>query len=138
MITTRPAQPKDMPQLIALHAKQNRRDKTRYPLAEIFDEDGRQAENIPMALVTVRDDEVLGAMIFEAKGLEMMLVGCNPRATVIARRERDGILYTLRAMGFQWIRCLVTKSVVKILSKPMKDAGFRRDDRRFASFFREI
>jgi hypothetical protein len=41
-------------------------------------------------------------------------------------------------MGFRWIRSLVTKGVVKQLSKPMEQAGFRRDDRRFASFFREI
>lgn len=134
----RQAMPKDMPQLIQLHAAQNRRDRTRYPLADIFDEDGRQADYIPVALVVARGDEVLGAIIFEAKGVEMMLIGCNPRVTLMAEREREGILYTLRKMGFRWIRSLVTKSVVKQLSQSMKQAGFRRDDGRFASFFREI
>ena len=56
----------------------------------------------------------------------------------MAEREREGILYTLRSMGFRWIRALVTKSVVKQLGEPIKQAGFRRDDGRFASFFREI
>lgn len=138
MTKLRPVEPKDMPQLIALHAAQNRRDRTRYPLADIFDEDGRQAENIPLALVVARDDEVLGALIFEAKGLEMMIVGCNPRVTIAIARERRGILYVLKNMGFQWIRSLVTRSVVKQLNRPLKEAGFRRDDGRFASFFREI
>jgi hypothetical protein len=132
------AEPKDMPQLFALHAQQNRRDRTRYPLAEIFDEDGRQAPNIPYALVIVRGDEVLGGMIFESKCLDMMLIGCNPRVTLMAERERKGILYTLRKMGFISIRALVTKTVVKQLGPVLKKAGFRRYDDRFASFFRDI
>lgn len=128
-----------MPQLFALHAQQNRRDRTRYPLAEIFDEDGRQAPHIPYALVIARGDEVLGGIVFEAKGLEMMLIGCNSRVTIMAERERTGILYTLRKMGFRWIRTLVTKgAVLKVLKAPLVEAGFRRDDGRFASFFREI
>lgn len=128
-----------MPQLIALHAQQNRRDRTRYPLAEIFDEDGRQAQNIPVAYVVARGDEVLGAIVYESKGVEMMLIGCDPRVTLIAERERAGILYTLRKMGFTWIRTLVTKgAVLKVLKAPLTQAGFRRDDGRFASFFREI
>jgi hypothetical protein len=138
MTSLRPAEPKDMLALFKLHEAQNRRDKTQYPLLEIFDEEGRQAENIPLALVVVQGEEVVGGIIFESKGVEMMLIGCNPRVTIMAEREREGIVYTLRKMGFRWIRSLVTKGVVKQLSKPMEQAGFRRDDRRFASFFREI
>jgi Holliday junction resolvase RusA-like endonuclease len=41
-------------------------------------------------------------------------------------------------MGFNWIRCLVTRKIVKQVKDAMKEAGFRRDDGRFASFFREI
>lgn len=137
-LTFREAQPKDMPQLLSLHAEQNRRDRTRYPLAEIFDEQGRQRGHIPLALVLCREDEVLGAIVFEAKGLEMMVVGCNPRVTIIAEHAQNSILYALRSMGFRWIRTLIPKSVVKLLAKPMKAAGFRRDDGRFATFFREI
>ena len=138
MTTLRPIEPKDIPQLIELHREQNRRDQTRYPLAEIFDEDGRQAENIPLALAVARGDELLGALIFESRGVEMQIVGCNPRVTIMAGREKKAILYTLRKMGFQWIRCLVTRLRLKELRPAMKEAEFRRDDGRFASFFREI
>jgi hypothetical protein len=53
----------------------------------------------------------------------------------------------LKAMGFNWIRCLVTRSILKAgrrkakanpVSAAMKAAGFRRDYTRFASFFREV
>jgi hypothetical protein len=134
----RQAEPKDMPALLHLLAEQNRRDNTRYPLPEIFDEHGRQADYIPLALVAVRGEEVFGGIVFESKGVEMMLIGCSPRVTLMAAHERQGILYTLKAMGFRWIRSLVTKSVVKNLTPAMKEAGFRRDDKRFASFFREV
>ena len=95
-------------------------------------------DNIPLAYVIERGDEVFGGVIFESKGVEMMLVGCSPRVTLTVGDCAPGILYTLRAMGFKWIRSLVTKSVVKQLKPAMKEAGFRRDDTRFASFFREI
>ena len=138
MTTMRQAEPKDMLQLFKLHEAQNRRDKTSYPLSEIFDEEGRQSESIPLALVVVQGEEVVGGIIFESKGVEMMLIGCSPRVTIMAERERSGIVYTLRKMGFGWIRCLVTRSVVKELTKPLQEAGFRRDDRRFASFFKDL
>lgn len=134
----RPAEPKDMPALLHLLAEQNLRDGTRYPMPEIFDEDGRQAENIPLALVIERGGEVFGAVTFESKGLEMMLVGCSPRVTLMTAKERSGVLYTLKAMGFTWIRALVTKKIVNELTPALKKAGFRRDDAKFASFFREI
>jgi hypothetical protein len=136
--TLRLAQPKDIPVLLRKIHEQNERDGTHYPLPDIFDEDGRQMDNIPLAYVIERGDEVFGGVIFESKGVEMMLVGCSPRVTLTVGDCAPGILYTLRAMGFKWIRSLVTKSVVKQLKPAMKEAGFRRDDTRFASFFREI
>ncbi len=132
------AEPKDIPILLQKLAEQNRRDKTRYPMPEIFDEEGRQAENIPLAYVVERGREVFGAVIFESKGVEMMLIGCSPRVTLTIGGHAPGVLFTLRSMGFNWIRSLVTKSVVKFLAPAMKQAGFRRDDTRFASFFREV
>lgn len=136
--TLRLAQPKDIPLLLRKIHEQNERDGTSYPLPDIFDEDGRQMDNIPLAYVIERGDEVFGGVIFESKGVEMMLVGCSPRVTLTVGDCAPGVLYTLRAMGFKWIRSLVTKSVVKQLKPAMKEAGFRRDDTRFASFFREI
>ena len=136
--TLRLVQPKDIPVLLRKIHEQNERDGTHYPLPDIFDEDGRQMDNIPLAYVIERGDEVFGGVIFESKGVEMMLVGCSPRVTLTVGDCAPGILYTLRAMGFKWIRSLVTKSVVKQLKPAMKEAGFRRDDTRFASFFREI
>jgi len=136
----RPAEPRDMPALERLLAEQNRRDGTSYPLAEIFDENGFQAENIPLALVIEHGGEIDGAILFESKGVEMMLIGCNPRVTIMAEQNRRAIEYTLKGMGYRWIRCLVTKThfVLKNLVPQMKQAGFRRSDTRFASFFKEI
>ena len=132
------AEPRDVPVLLSKLAEQNRRDKTRYPMPEIFDESGRQAENIPLAYVVERGKEVFGGIIFESKGVEMMLIGCNPRVTLTIGNEAPGVLFSLRSMGFRWIRCLVTRSILKPISVAMKQAGFRRDDTKFASFFREV
>ena len=132
------AEPRDMPALLSKLAEQNRRDKTRYPMPEIFDGDGHQADNVPLAYVIERGGEVFGGVIFESKGVEMMLIGCSPRVTLTIGEQAPGILFTLRSMGFKWIRALVTKSVVKPLKPAMKEAGFRRDDTRFASFFMEV
>lgn len=136
----RPAEPKDVPQLIELHQKQLERDGTKYPLPEIFSEDGRQDKRIPLAMVVSLGSKIFGAVIFEDNGVgvEMMLIGCSPRITAVLERERNAVLYTLRLMGFQWIRSLIPKRVVNGLKKPMKGCGFRRDDNRFASFFREV
>ena len=136
--TLRLAEPKDIPILLSKLAEQNHRDKTRYGMPEIFDEDGRQAENVPLAYVVERNGEVFGGVIFESKGVEMMLIGCSPRVTLTLGEHARGVLFTLHAMGFNWIRSLVTKSVVKKLAPAMKQAGFRRDDTRFASFFRNV
>jgi hypothetical protein len=132
------AQPKDIPVLLRKLKEQNERDGTSYPLPDIFDEEGRQAENIPLAWVVQHGKDVLGGGLVESKGLEMMLIGCDPRITIVIKREGPGIIYTLKAMGFRWIRCLVTRTVVKQVKGAMKEAGFRRDDSRFASFFREV
>ena len=132
------AEPRDIPILLHKLAEQNRRDGTRYPLPEIFDEDGRQSDNIPLAYVVERGGEIFGGIIFESKGVEMMLVGCNPRVTLTIGKHAPGVLYTLRAMGFNWIRSLVTRKIVGLVKPAMKEAGFRRDDIKFASFFREL
>jgi hypothetical protein len=132
------AQPKDIPILLRKLHEQNERDGTHYPLPDIFDEDGRKCDNIPAAYVIERGSEVFGGVIFESKGVEMMLVGCSPRVTLTIGEHAPGVLYTLRAMGFNWIRCLVTRKIVKQVRDAMRQAGFRRDDGRFASFFREI
>lgn len=127
-----------MPGLIKRHKEQLERDGVDYPLPEIFDEDGRQAAHIPYAIVLVKDDEVEGAVLFESKGLEMTLIGCSPRLTAVVQREQAGIIYTLKSMGFRWIRALVTRTRLTPLREPLRQAGFRRDDTEFASFFREI
>lgn len=136
----RAAEPRDMPALYALLAEQNKRDGTSYPIPELFDAAGRQDRFVPLALVIEHHGKVNGGIIFEhaGRGVEMMLIGCGPRITAMAQAERKGIEYTLRNLGFSWIRCFITKSVVKYLKAPMKDAGFRRDDTRFASFFKEL
>ncbi|MGA7885239.1 MAG: hypothetical protein WCA44_05805 [Acidobacteriaceae bacterium] len=131
-------EPRDMPALLEKLAEQNRRDKTRYPMPEIFDEDGNQADNIPLAYTVERGGEVYGAIVFESKGVEMMLVGCSPRVTLTIGKEARGVLFTLSAMGFRWIKCHVSKSILGQVKAAMKAAGFSRFDGKFASFFRDL
>ena len=133
--TLRPAQPKDMPGLIRAHKEQAKRDGVDYPLPELFDEDGHQAPHIPYALVLVRGDHVEGALLFEAKGLEMMLIGCSPKLTAVIKREQGGIIYALRSLGYRWLRTLVTRTRLPQLRESLRQAHFRRDDVDFASFF---
>lgn len=137
---TRPLEPRDIPVLHALILEQNERDGTSYPLPQIFDDSGNRAKNIPLALVIEHGNSVEGAIIFECQGVEMMLIGCSPRVTIMAQREQRAIEYTLKSLGFNWIRCLVTKTqhVLKNLKPEMKRAGFTRSDTRFASFFKEL
>jgi hypothetical protein len=132
------AEPRDMPALLKKLAEQNRRDKTRYPMPEIFDEDGRQADNVPVAYVVERGGEVFGGIIFESKGVEMMLVGCSPRVTLTIGKHASGVLFTLKAMGFNWIKCEVTRSIVKQVQGAMKQAGFRKISNKFTSFFMDL
>lgn len=136
----RNAEPRDIPILMERLWEQNDRDGTCYPLPVLFDEDGRLKDNIPLALVVEHAGRVDGGIIFESKGVEMMLVGCHPRVTILAQEEQRGIEYTLRKLGFRWIRCLVTKleRILEDLEPVMEDAGFSRDDTRFASFFKEL
>jgi len=136
-LTLRNAQPKDMPTLRKLHAEQNERDGTAYPLPELFTPDGKFADGIALALAVEKDGEVLQGIYF-AVGLEMCFAGCNPQATAFARREIIAVKYTLRHLGYQWIRSMIPKSIVKILEKPMKRTGFSRDDNWLASFFMEL
>jgi hypothetical protein len=132
------AEPRDIPALLHKLAEQNLRDGTRYPMPEIFDENGRQAENVPLAYVVEHCGEVAGGIVFESKGVEMMLVGCSPRVTLTIGNHAPGVLYTLKHMGFNWIKCEVTRSIVKQVKGAMKDSGFRRISDKFVSFFREI
>lgn len=131
----RHAQPEDMLSLHRFHREQCARDGVDYPLPEIFDEEGRQDPTIPMALVLVEGDEVKGALLFEAKGLEMMLIGCSPKLTAVVKQEQNGIIYTLRSLGYRWIRTLVTRKRLPMLRESLRQAYFRRDDIDFASFF---
>jgi len=135
--TLRLAEPRDMPVLLHKLAEQNLRDGTHYPMPEIFDKDGRQADNIPLAYVVERGGEVFGGIVFESKGVEMMLVGCSPRVTLTIGKHANGVLYTLRAMGFRSITCHVTKSIVTGVKGSMKSAGFKRLSK-FVTFFREL
>lgn len=138
--TMRVAEPRDMPALLQKLREQNERDGTCYPMAELFDKDGNQDRFVPLALVIEHGRSVAGGIIFESagRGVEMMLIGCSPRITLMAESGRQSIEYTLKRLGFQWIRSFVTKSVVEYLEAPLGQAGFRRTDHQFAAFFKEL
>lgn len=136
----RNAEPRDVPALLEKLAEQNERDGTCYPIPELFDRDGKPDKFVPLALVIEHAGKIDGGIIFESagRGVELMLIGCNPRVTLMAEWQQQAIVYTLKSLGFKWIRSFVTRSVVENLEKPLEQAGFTRTDNRFASFIREL
>lgn len=134
----RTAGPWDLDAIEKLHKEQNERDGTNYPLPTLFHRSGRFASGIAQALVVEHKNEVRQAIYFERAGVEMCFAGCDPKATAAIRHEQDAVLYTLRGLGYEWIRTMIPLNVVDLLERPLKASGFRRDDGKLASFFREI
>jgi hypothetical protein len=134
----RSMRPSDVPILLPLHVEQNLRDGTSYPLPRMFDEQGKLDRNIALAISMTKDDEPIQGVYFGARTVEMMFVGCNPKATLYSAREIASVRYALRAMKYEAIHTLIPKALVGVLQRPLEDAGFKRLDERFAYFYQEI
>jgi hypothetical protein len=131
--------PADVPVLKELHREQNERDGTNYPLTEVFDPDSHaQKPNIPLALVILSGDEVRQGATFEARTAEMMLVGCDAKATATLHRQIGSAFDILRGRGFVGVHCFVPKQVVDSAQKPLEDVGFKRDDEQLAHFYLDL
>lgn len=130
--------PADVPILLPFHVEQNERDGTKYPLPRMFDPAGQLDRNVALALSMTKDDKPIQGVYFGCSTVEMCFVGCNPRATLYSAREIEGVRYALRAMKYEAINCKIPLSMVDVLQAPMEEAGFKRTDDQFATFYQEL
>lgn len=146
MYRIRLMEPRDVPAIQKLHDAQNKRDGTNYPLTKVFDESWRRRWHVPLGLTVLSGEEVRQGAAFEcsagiqpsAPAVEMMLSGCDPKATAQLHKEIRSAFYLLRSMGFEVVHCFIPKDVVIPVEKPLKDVGFVRDDGKFAHFMKEL
>jgi hypothetical protein len=137
MYRIRLMEPRDIPEVERLHALQNERDGTNYPLTRVFDEYGRTMPNVALALTILDDEEVRQGVVFE-RGCEMLLSGCDPKATAQLHKEIEAAFYLLRQKGYSVVHCFVPKQVVLPVEKPLKKVGFERDDFRLVHFLKDL
>ncbi len=138
-IILRPAKPEHMGLIRMLHAEQNQRDGTSYPLPRLFDKDGNLTDRAPVVLVGVEEgsDEPVQAIWVERRA-ELMFAGCDPKATAFARRDIDGLAAVLTWLGYSGLHCDVPVALVEAIGKPLDKAGFERNDERLAHFFKDL
>lgn len=129
--TLRLAKPSDWDAIVALHAEQNERDGTEYPLPTLFGDKG-----IVLALVVELDSKVIQALWFEARTVELCFAGCDQRGTAIAEKDIEYFAYLLRQRGIAGINCKVPKQVSRAIGKPLRRGGFKRDDKTLDHFYR--
>ena len=137
MYRIRLMEPRDVPAVERLHAEQNARDHTDYPLTQVFDESFRVLPNVALALVVLDGDEVKQGVVFE-RGCEMLLSGCDPKATAELRKQIGSAFFLLRQRGYSGVHCFVPKQVVLPIEKPLEKVGFVRDDFRLAHFLKDL
>jgi len=132
------AHPGDVPAIAERYREQNERDGTNYPLPEIFTPAGKLAPMVALALVIEDEDGVVQQGIVFEKAVEMMMFGCDPKATAFYRREIAGSFYLLRQQGYEVVHCFVPKQVVLRAERPLERVGFARDDFRLAHFCKDL
>ena len=135
--TIRFMEPRDVPAVQKLHDEQNRRDGTNYPLTQVFNEFFDVMPNVAMALVICDGDEVKQGVVFE-RGCEMLLSGCDPKATATLHKKIGRCFDYLRRKHYPVVHCFIPKQVVLPTEKPLKDVGFVRDDFRLAHFLKDL
>lgn len=138
-ITLRPARPSDLPLIQMFHMEQNERDGTSYPLPNFFDKTGAGTQQVPVALVGVREgsEDAVQAIWVERRA-EMMFAGCDPKATAFARREIDALAAVLKWLGYSGLHCEVPVALERAISKPLGAAGFKSNNRELAHFFKDL
>lgn len=133
----RQMEPRDIPAVAALHEAQNKRDGTNYPLPKVFDDFYRLMPNVALALTVLDGEEVRQGIVLE-RACELLLFGCDPKATATLHKEIEGVWYLLRQKGYEAVNCFVPKRVVLPIEKPLKDVGFERNDFRLAMFQKDL
>lgn len=133
----RQMEPRDIPAVQILHDAQNKRHATNYPLTQVFDIYGRLMPNVALALVVLDGEEVRQGVVFE-RCVEMMLAGCDPKATATLHKEIEGAFYLLRQKNYETVHCLVPKTVIIPVEKPLEKVGFERIDFRLGHFIKDL
>jgi hypothetical protein len=115
-------QPADVPILIERLKEQNERDGTSYALPQVFDNDGRRLQRIPLALVAadIETHEAIQGHIWETT-LEHMAIGIEPGATISSIREQDAVWFLLRQRGFKDEHMLIPHT-----SAPLMESGLAK------------
>lgn len=113
----------DIPILRRLHAIQNERDGTNYPLPQFFNSDGSLRTSIPAALIGHVEGMVRNGIYVQRVG-ELMFAGCDPKATAFSRRDIDALATLLRWQGYGDLYCHVPANRLKAIRKPLLAAGF--------------
>jgi hypothetical protein len=137
MYSIRVMRPQDIPEVERRHAEQNQRDGTSYPLPQIFDESWRWMPNIALALTVLDGEEIKQGVVFE-RACEMLLFGCDPKATATLHKQIESAFYLLGQKGYGVVHCFVPKQVVVPVEKPLQKVGFVRDDFRLAHFCKDL
>lgn len=129
--------PSDVPLLLPYHQEQNERDGTSYPMPRMFDEKGRLDDNIAMALTMERDGHPVQAVVFchVQRACEMMLVGCDAKATIYSAREIEAARYVLKSLKIETIHCLVPNHLRSQLTRTLCNAGF---ENKFSHFYQNL
>ena len=145
-------EPKDVPAIQKLHAEQNRRDGTNYPFNSPFDAEGKKGPNALICLSVLRGDEVRQGDVVE-RAAELMLFGCDPRATATLHKQIHGVFFLLAQKGYTGLHCMVPKrtswwrrvlhrmladDIPAAVQRSLEDVGFERDDHRLAHFYIEL
>lgn len=144
--------PQDIEAIAKLHAAQNQRDGTDYPLTTVFNTDGKRV--VPLALTVVNGKEEIVQGIIVERTAELMLAGCDARATASLHKQIGGLFFLMAQKGYSGIHCLVPKKqswwrrllyrlasigeVRGAIERPLTDVGFERDDHLLAHFYRDL
>jgi hypothetical protein len=137
--TFRELTPHDLPAVYRHCAAQNRRDGTRYGVPRIWDADGKQLIDIPLALAAVDGrGRVASAHVFE-RTLEYMSFGGGEAALEAVLDEAPAIFHRLRRMGYRDLHILPPLAHLRALEAVLKDRmTMARIDTYLGHFYREL
>ena len=135
----RELEPRDLTKVWQHCAAQNRRDGTSYGVPLIFDKDGRQMPDVPLALAEVDSrGRLVAAHVFE-RTLEYMSFGGGHDSLEAVLNEAPGIFYELRRMGYRDLHILPPRRHLDALEAVLKNRmGMTRVDEKLAHFYREL
>jgi hypothetical protein len=131
-------EPRDMMRLRELHAEQNKRDGTSYPLPRMFGYRGHFDPDIVLALAIERRGELVQGVYFQSKMAEMCFAGCDAEATAQVKNEAEAVKYTLRSLGITKLLTHIPLGGPLAIESALVRAGFKSMRADFSTFFLDI